>query len=136
MKKVIAPLLALTLILPGVAMAHPGGPGWGGPGWGGGGPHWGGGGPGWGGGRGGHNNFLPGLATGVLIGGLTYYLLNGQYYQRQGTDYVVVNPPPQSSPQSTRVLDYGGKRYYVQEGHYYQRDINGEYIEVPRPAGL
>ncbi len=129
MKKVIAPLLALSLVLPGVAMAHPGGPGWGG-----GGPGWGGGGPGWGGGR--HGGFLPDLATGVLIGGLTYYLLNGQYYQRQGTQYVVVNPPPQSAPQSTQVLDYGGKRYYVQDGHYYQRDINGEYIEVPRPAGL
>lgn len=123
-EKVIAPLLALSLVLPGVAMAHPG--------WGGGGPGWGGGGPGWGG----RGSFLPDLATGVLIGGLTYYLLNGQYYQRQGNEYVVVNPPPQSSPQSTRVLDYGGKRYYVQAGHYYQRDINGEYIEVPRPAGL
>ncbi|KGD72835.1 hypothetical protein HA49_11450 [Tatumella morbirosei] len=124
MKKVIAPLLALSLVLPGVAMAHPG--------FGGGGPGWGHGGPGWGG----RGSFLPDLATGVLIGGLTYYLLNGQYYQRQGNQYVVVNPPPQSAPQSTQVLDYGGKRYYVQAGHYYQRDINGEYIEVPRPAGL
>ncbi|GAA0500936.1 hypothetical protein GCM10009414_08140 [Tatumella terrea] len=132
MKKVIPSLLALTLIMPGIALAYPHGPG---PGFGGPGPGFGG--PGWRGGPGpGGGGFLPDLATGVLIGGLTYYLLNGIYYQRQGNDYVVVNPPPQSTPQQLQALDYNGKRYYVQSGHYYQRNIDGEYIEVPRPDGL
>lgn len=119
MKKVIAPLLALTLLSPAVALAHPGG--WGhGPG------------PGWGGGPG-PGRFLPDAATAVLIGGLTYYLLNGSYYQRQGDTYVVVQPPASTPMQ---VLDFNGRRFYVQDGHYYQRDINGSYTEVPRPAGL
>ncbi len=124
MKKVIPSLLALTLTMPGIALAYPHGPG---PGFGG---------PGWHGGPGPGGGFLPDLATGVLIGGLTYYLLNGIYYQRQGNDYVVVNPPPESTPQQLQALDYNGKRYYVQSGHYYQRNIDGEYIEVPRPDGL
>lgn len=137
MKKLIGSLLVISLLSPGLALAHPGwgGPG-GGPGWGG--PH--GGGPGWGGPRGGGpvwgGGFLPDLATGVIIGGLTYYLLNGNYYQRQGDQYVVVNPPSESEPHHLQVLDYNGKCYYVQEGHYYQRDINGDYNEVPRPPGL
>ncbi|WP_025901898.1 MULTISPECIES: DUF6515 family protein [Tatumella] len=130
MKKVIPSLLALALTMPGIALAYPHGPG---PGFGGPGP---GGGPGWHGGPGPGGGFLPDLATGVLIGGLTYYLLNGIYYQRQGNDYVVVNPPPQSTPQHLQVLDFNGKRYYVQAGHYYQRNIDGDYIEVPRPDGL
>lgn len=125
MKKLIGSLLVMTLLSPGMVFAHPGGPGWGGPG------------SGWGGpGPGGPGGLLPDLATGVIIGGLTYYLLNGNYYQRQGNQYVVVNPPPDSAPRHLQVLDYNGKRYYVQDGHYYQRDINGKYLEVPRPPGL
>lgn len=128
MKKVIASVLALTLLTPAIALAHPGpwGPGPG-PHWGGPGPHWGGPGP---------LRFLPDAATAVLIGGLTYYLLNGSYYQRQGENYVVVQPPQSVPVEGMRVLDFNGKRYYVQEGHYYQRDINGSYTEVPRPYGL
>lgn len=122
MKKVIASLLALTLLSPAIVSAHPGdwghdhgpGPGWGGPGPGG---------------------FLPDAATAVLIGGLTYYMLNGAYYQRQGNSYVVVEPPAEPGS-AMRVLDFNGKRFYVQDGHYYQREISGDYIEVPRPAGL
>lgn len=139
MKKVIASVLALTLIAPAIAFAHPGGwgpgPGphghWGGPGprghWGGPHGHWGGGGP---------LRFLPEAAVGVLIGGLTYYMLNGNYYQRQGDNYVVVQPPVAEPARDTRVLDFNGKRYYVQDGHYYQRQIDGDYVEVSRPYGL
>jgi len=130
MKKVIASLLSLALLTPALAFAHPGewGPhgGWG--------PHRGSG-PGWDG-RG-PVRFLPEAATAVLIGGLTYYLLNGSYYQRHGEEYVVAEPPETSRVSSEmRVLDFNGKRFYVQEGHYYQRQINGDYVEVPRPAGL
>ncbi len=129
MKKVIASLLALTLLSPALVSAHPGG--WGpGPGPG---PHWGGHGRGWGGP--GPLRFLPEAATSVLIGGLTYYMLNGAYYQRQGENYVVVQPPAEPDG-ALRVLDFNGRRFYVQEGHYYERDISGNYIEVPRPAGL
>lgn len=130
MKKVIASVLALTLIAPAIAFAHPGG--WG-PGphghWGGPAPrgHWGGGGP---------LRFLPEAAVGVLIGGLTYYMLNGNYYQRQGDNYVVVQPPEAQPVQEMRALDFNGRRYYVQDGHYYQRQIDGEYVEVARPYGL
>lgn len=128
MKNVTATLLALTLLAPTLCVAHP--YGWGpGPG-----PHWGGPGPRWG--HPGPLRFLPDAATAVLIGGLTYYLLNGSYYQRQGETYVVVQPPERSPAEGMRVLDYNGRRYYVQEGHYYQREIGGEYSEVPRPYGL
>jgi len=121
-------MLALTLITPTVSFAHP--YGWGpGPG-----PHWGSPGPRWG--HPGPLRFLPEAATAVLIGGLTYYLLNGSYYQRQGDTYVVVQPPDGPPASAMRVLDYNGKRYYVQDGHYYQREISGSYIEVPRPYGL
>jgi hypothetical protein len=81
-------------------------------------------------------HFLPEAATAVLLGGLTYYMLNGNYYQSQGDTYVVVQPPDAPQGGGMRVLDFNGKRYYVQEGHYYQREIGGEYIEVPRPYGL
>ncbi|MDF2041118.1 MULTISPECIES: DUF6515 family protein [unclassified Pantoea] len=135
MKKIIASLLTLTLLTPVLAFAHPGdwGPGWGGhggpdPHWVGPGHHWGGPGP---------IRFLPEAATAVLIGGLTYYLLNGSYYQRHGDEYVVVEPPAESRVSSEmRVLDFNGKRFYVQAGHFYQRQIDGDYVEVPRPAGL
>lgn len=81
--------------------------------------------------------FLPEAATAVLIGGLTYYLLNGNYYQRHGDEYVVAEPPAESRVSSEmRVLDFNGKRFYVQAGHFYQRQIDGDYVEVPRPAGL
>lgn len=135
MKKVIASLLTLTLLTPALALAHPGD--WGPPGdWGrhgGPGHHWGGSGPHWGG----PVRFLPDAATAVLIGGLTYYLLNGSYYQRHGDEYVVVEPPEESRvSDEMRVLDFNGKRFYVQAGHYYQRQIDGDYVEVPRPAGL
>ena len=130
MKKIIASLLTLTLLTPALAFAHPGD--WGPPGgWdrhGGHGPHWGGPGP---------VRFLPEAATAVLIGGLTYYLLNGNYYQRHGDEYVVTEPPAESRVSSEmRVLDFNGKRFYVQAGHFYQRQIDGNYVEVPRPAGL
>jgi len=130
MKKIIASLLTLTLLTPALAFAHPGD--WGPPGgWGrhgGNGPHWGGPGP---------VRFLPEAATAVLTGGLTYYLLNGNYYQRHGDEYVVAEPPAESRVSSEmRVLDFNGKRFYVQAGHFYQRQIDGDYVEVPRPAGL
>jgi len=130
MKNVIASLLALTLIAPATSFAYPGGwdhgpsPHWGG--W----PHdrhWGGPGP---------LRFLPDAATAVLIGGLTYYLLNDHYYQRQGDTYVMVQPPEAVPDGGMRVLDFNGKRYYVQAGHYYERELGGRYVEVPRPYGL
>ncbi|HBC1013233.1 TPA: hypothetical protein IGZ65_004978 [Escherichia coli] len=76
-------------------------------------------------------SILPELATTIAIGGITYWLVNGIYYQKQGTEYVVVEKP--SGLQS---LDFDGKRYYISDGHYYIRDINGNYTEVPRPPGL
>lgn len=82
-------------------------------------------------------SILPDIATTVLLGGLTYYLVNGIYYQRQGTQYVVVEKPSSApSPSGAQVLDFNGKRYYVRDGHYYTRDIDGNYFEVPRPNGL
>ncbi|QKJ86992.1 hypothetical protein PMPD1_2044 [Paramixta manurensis] len=130
MKKVIASLLAFSLIAPLAASAHPGygyGPGWHHGGWGG--HYW---------GRPAPFRFLPTAATAVLIGGLTYYLLNGNYYQRRGDTYVVVQPPTEPVVVSggMRTLDYNGQRYYVQDGHYYRRDISGQYVEIPRPYGL
>lgn len=34
------------------------------------------------------------------------------------------------------VLDMNGERFYVKNGAYYKRAINGEYLEIPKPAGL
>lgn len=148
MKKVMVMLLSLSLMAPAMVMAGPGPGGWhgghgGGPGGGPGG--WGGG--GWGGGRpslGMRYGFLPQAAQTVLIAGLTYYVLNGIYYQRQENQYVVVQAPP--APQNNyvvsnnsgamSVLDLNGERFYVNQGHYYRRSINGDYLEVPRPPGL
>lgn len=133
MKKVMSALLVVTLLSPALAFAHPGG--WGpGPG-----PDWHGGpGHGWHGGHGpDHLSFLPEAAAAVLIGGLTYYALNGNYYQRQNDNtYVVVQPPIERVSGDMRSLDYNGERFYVQDGHYYRRDIDGRYLEVPRPPGL
>ncbi|WP_058912153.1 DUF6515 family protein [Entomohabitans teleogrylli] len=78
---------------------------------------------------------LPDLATALVVGGLTYYLVNGLYYQKQGVEYIQVETPSGVSS-ALNVVDFNGKRYYVRDGHYYQRDINGSYTEVPRPAGL
>lgn len=136
MKTVIDSLLALAMISPTAVFARPGdwgpGPHWyrPGPGWHGPAPRWHG--PD-------HFHVLPLAATAVLIGGLTYYMLNGSYYQRHGDEYVIVEPPAPtyvSSVGGMRVLDFNGRRFYVQDGHYYQREINGSYVEVPRPAGL
>lgn len=77
----------------------------------------------------------------VIVAGLTYYMLNGIFYQRHDDGYVVVDAPnnvasAQTTPGGTTVLDLNGQRYYVKDGSYYQRNINGQYIEVPRPPGL
>ena len=144
MKKLLVSLLSLSLVIPVAGFAAPG--------WHGGGPyhynhpsyHYG---PrGWVGGmphRGDRFSFLPGVAATLLVAGLTYYVLDGVYYQRQNNQYVVVDAPP--APQNyasggysgnMTVLDLNGERFYVSQGHYYRRDINGQYLEVPRPAGL
>lgn len=127
MKKLAASLLTLTLLSPTLAMAHGGG----------------GGGPGF--------NILPGAAAAVVIGGLTYWALNGNYYQKHGDEYVQVDAPPQddtpppppeseedydSAPPDLATVDYHGERFYASHGHYYKRDPSGQYYEVPRPDGL
>ena len=78
---------------------------------------------------------MPRDAEALLIGGITYYVLNGLYYQHHGSEYVTVAPPPQAAT-SVTTLDYNGRRYYVQHGHYYSRSLDGEYVEVSRPQGL
>lgn len=78
---------------------------------------------------------LPDLATTLIIGGLTYYVVNGMYYQKQGVEYIRVDTPSGVN-NNLNVVDYNGKRYYVRNGSYYQKDLDGNYIEVPRPSGL
>lgn len=84
---------------------------------------------------GGPRHSMPRDAEALLIGGMTYYVLNGLYYQHHGSEYVTVAPPPQEATSMT-ALDYKGRRYYVQHGHYYSRTPGGEYVEVSRPQGL
>ncbi|CCG87145.1 DUF6515 family protein [Erwinia piriflorinigrans] len=79
---------------------------------------------------------LPAAAAAVIIGGLTYYILDGSYYQRQYDNTYLVVDPPVDRVGTMRRLDYNGERFYVQGGHFYRRDIHGQYYEVPRPAGL
>src|SRR5476649_483409 len=144
MKKLLSLVLSLSLVAPVAGFAAPGwdyhghggpGPGWynGHHGWGpGGAPH-----------RGARFDFLPGVAATVLVAGLTYYVLDGIYYQRRENQYIVVDAPP--APQvyesggisgNMSLVDLNGERFYVNQGHYYRRSINGQYLEVPRPAGL
>lgn len=80
-------------------------------------------------------DFLPALATTLILGGLTYYVVNDAYYRKQGTGYILVESPD-NIRSNLNVVDYNNKRYYVRNGSYYQKDIDGNYIEVPRPAGL
>ncbi|QTF07425.1 hypothetical protein HC231_05435 [Brenneria izadpanahii] len=134
MKRSLTILVALSLLLPVSAIAHPGPGGHGGPG----GP-----GPGdwdWGPRPGMLFDRLPYGVETVLIAGLTYYVVNGIFYQRQNDRYVVVDTPPSAATATTQdgmtVLDMNGERFYVKNGFYYKRNINGEYIEVPKPAGL
>ncbi|MCG8710661.1 hypothetical protein JHU04_003960 [Brenneria sp. 4F2] len=128
MKKSLTILVALSLLLPLSAMAHPGhGPGGPGPG-----------GWGWGPGPGPIDRLPYGVET-VLIAGLTYYVVNGIFYQRQNDQYIAVDTPPAATATTQggmTVLDMNGERFYVKNGFYYKRNINGEYIEVPKPAGL
>lgn len=138
MRNIIPIALIVTLSIPLTCAAGPGGHG--GPG-GNDGPGRPDGGPGMihhGGGK--HSgtwlSVLPDIATALLIGGVTYWVVNGTYYQQADNGYVVVERPSDSPSTTLQVLDLGGKRYYVQQGHYYVRDINGNYTEVPRPAGL
>ncbi|ATA22906.1 hypothetical protein BIY26_11025 [Brenneria goodwinii] len=131
MKRSLTILVALSLLLPVSAIAHPGPGGPGGPGHGG----W-----GWGPRPGMSFDRLPYGVETVLIAGLTYYVVNGIFYQRQNDQYVVVDTPPNAATATTQggmtVLDMNGERFYVKNGFYYKRNINGEYIEVPKPAGL
>ena len=138
MKKNICALVMATIIAsPSLVYAGPGGPG----------------GHGGHGGNGGYNgphfnpaptspgprsprlDFLPALATTLILGGLTYYIVNDAYYRKQGAEYILVQPP-ENIRSDLNVVDYNNKRYYVRNGSYYQKDIEGNYIEVPRPAGL
>ncbi|PKH26493.1 hypothetical protein CIG19_01470 [Enterobacterales bacterium CwR94] len=146
MKKLLGAVLISTLLTPIVATARPpGGPGHPvGPGWSHHGPGTGWQRPGFRPGPGGYYRnprpvmrVLPGIASAVFIGGITYYFLNNNYYRRQPDSSYVLVPSPLDAPTGVRrALDYNGERYYVQDGHYYRRTINGEYREVPRPPGL
>ncbi|PWC09888.1 hypothetical protein B4923_18575 [Brenneria roseae subsp. americana] len=133
MKKNLVLIISLAILSPASVLAGPG-PGHGmGPG-----PH----GAPW------HDRPGPGIVVDrlpygvetVLIAGLTYYVLNGIFYQRQNNSYVVVETPPATAHAVTQgemtVLDINGERFYVKNGSYYKRNINGEYLEVPKPAGL
>lgn len=80
-------------------------------------------------------NVLPDIATTLILGGLTYYVVNDVYYRKEGDVYIRVETP-QSDLSGLNTVDYNGKRYYSRNGHYYQRDIDGNYYEVPRPSGL
>lgn len=88
------------------------------------------------GGRGGGGNPIADLATVAVIGGITYYVLDGIFYKKNEDKYVVVTAPLANTNAALSQLDYNGKRYYVNNNHFFVRDIEGNYIEVPKPEGL
>lgn len=86
-------------------------------------------------------NAIADLATVAVIGGMTYYILDNVFYQKNNNNYVVVQTPPNyvantNSADEPTKIDYQGKRYYVKDNRFYQRDLSGTFVEVPRPAGL
>ncbi|WP_300000953.1 hypothetical protein [uncultured Cedecea sp.] len=73
-------------------------------------------------------DWLPALATTLIPGGLTYYIVNDTYYRKQGTEYILIQPPEYMRP-DLNVVDYNNKRYYARNGSYYQKDIDGNYTQ-------
>jgi hypothetical protein len=72
---------------------------------------------------------LVGLAT-LLIGGMTYYELNGVYYRRAPDGYVVVEQPAQAPAAVQPPVQQDQQNYW-----YYCRQANGYYPYVRQCPG-
>jgi Ni/Co efflux regulator RcnB len=75
-----------------------------------------------------------------VIGGLSYYYLEGAFYRSWGTGYVTVAAPigayVRIPPPGCSVVYVGGTRYYYGNGAHYLWDGGRTgYVVVPPPAG-
>ena len=84
---------------------------------------------------------LPGRFIKIAVGGLSYYYVNGIFYQKRDRGYVVV-PAPMGAvvsklPNDHNVIMANGAQYYTYNGVYWKHTPSG-YIVVsePTPIGL
>lgn len=68
-----------------------------------------------------HRLDLPTAAAMILISGITYAIIDGMYYRRQGDTFVYVDTPPTTQPE-TKVYGVGSIIYAVPHtGNYSPR---------------
>lgn len=84
-----------------------------------------------------HISFLPRDYFTVWVGGARFYYCDGLYYDRVGTDYVVVAPPVgaivTAIPTDYQPVVVNGVTYYYDSGTYYVYTPAG-YQVVPPPV--
>jgi len=82
---------------------------------------------------------LPGRFVKIAFGGLSYYYVNGIFYQKRDRGYVVVAAPRgavvSKLPRGRRVIVDNGMRYYTFNGVYWKRTPAG-YIVVSNPTTI
>ena len=82
---------------------------------------------------------LPGRFVKIALGGLSYYYVNGIFYQKRDRGYVVVAAPRgavvSKIPHGHKVIVDNGKRYYPFKGVYWRRTPAG-YIVVSNPTTI
>ncbi len=81
--------------------------------------------------------WLPAPAIPVFLGGLTYFLCAGVFYQWTSQGYIMVDPPPRlvSIPGGAERLLIDGVVYY-RVGATYYKATPYEYVVVERPAQI
>ncbi len=84
-------------------------------------------------------SFLPDNFFTVSLGRSHYYYSDGLYYNRAGSNYIIVRPPMgavvRALPVEYRPVTINGVTYYVDNGTYYIYTRNG-YQVVPQPATI
>jgi hypothetical protein len=82
-------------------------------------------------------SFLPDNFFTVSLGRSRYYYSDGLYYNRAGSNYIIVRPPVgavvRALPVEYRPVTINGMTYYVDNGTYYIYTRNG-YQVVPQPV--
>ncbi len=82
---------------------------------------------------------LPGRFAKIAFGGLSYYYVNGTFYQKRNSGYVVVAAPKgavvSKLPDGHKVIMVNGVRHYTYNGVYWKHTPSG-YIVVSDPTTI